>query len=98
MKIFPKIIQFQWDKGNIDKNFKKHKITDTECEEIFFDDKKLILNDFLHSDKEPRYILLGQTKVKRLLFIVFTIRNNKIRVISCRDINKKERKLYEKRI
>ncbi|MFH0755176.1 MAG: BrnT family toxin [bacterium] len=97
MKIFSKIIQFQWDNGNTDKNFKKHKITDTECEELFFDDKKLILKDVLHSDKELRFILLGQTKIKKLLFVVFTIRNNKIRIISCRNVNKNERKIYEKR-
>ena len=96
MKIFSKIIQIQWDNGNINKNFKKHKVTNTECEEVFFDDKKIILKDILHSGNESRYILLGQTKTKRLLFTVFTIRNNKIRVIYSRDINKQERKLYEK--
>ncbi|MBU4332279.1 BrnT family toxin [Patescibacteria group bacterium] len=98
MKLFTKLIQFQWDKGNLDKNFHKHGITNTECEEIFFDDKRKISKDIFHSNKEPRYILLGQTKVKRLLYTVFTIRNNKIRIISSRDINKKERKLYEKTI
>ena len=96
MKIISKAIKFQWDKGNINKNFYKHSVTDTECEEMFFDQKKIILKDVLHSDKESRYILLGRTKRKKLLFTVFTFRNSKIRIISSRDINNKERKLYEK--
>jgi len=53
--------------------------------------------DKLHSKKEQRFIILGKTKNKRLLYTVFTIRNNEIRIISARDINKKERKLYEKK-
>lgn len=92
-----RIIGFQWDKGNIDKNLSKHGISDQECEEVFFDRNKRILKDILHSGKENRYILLGQTKSGRLLFIVFTIRNNKIRIISARKLNKKEKHLYEKR-
>jgi hypothetical protein len=94
MKIFKKPIKFEWDKGNRGKNLVQHKVTDEECEETFFDFRKKILKDVLHSQKEDRYILLGQTKKQRLLFVVFTIRNEKIRVISARDINKKERNLY----
>lgn len=62
MKILPRSIEFEWDKGNIDKNLIKHKITNTECEEIFFDKNKKILKDVLHSEKEERYIILGKTK------------------------------------
>ena len=97
MKLFPKPIQFEWNQGNINKNFRQHKITDTECEEAFFDDKRKILKDILHSGKESRYILLGKTKTERLLFTIFTVRGQKVRIISSRDINKKERKLYEER-
>ncbi|MBU4360790.1 BrnT family toxin [Patescibacteria group bacterium] len=64
---------------------------------MFFDNKKVILKDPLHPGKELRYIILGKTKTNRLLFTVFTLRNNKIRIISSRDINKKEIKFYEKR-
>ena len=92
-----RVVGFQWDKGNIDKNLLKHGINDQECEEVFFDSNKKILKDILHSGKEDRYILLGQTKLGRLLFVVFTIRNNKIRIISARNLNKKEKHLYEKR-
>lgn len=96
MKIFKSPVEFEWDEGNQDKNLIKHKVTDEECEEVFFDSRKRILKDSPHSGCEPRYILIGRTKKQRTLFVVFTIRRNKIRVISARDLNKKERKLYEK--
>ena len=74
----------------------KHQVTNRECEEVFFDKNKKISKDVLHSNKEKRYILLGKTKKDRLLFIIFTIREKKIRIVSARDINKKEVRLYEK--
>ena len=89
-------IEFIWNKGNKDKNWLKYKVTDKEAEEAFFDENKKISKDKLRSKKEERFIVLGKTKRNRLLFIVFTIRNKKIRVISARDINRRERKLYEK--
>ena len=96
MRIIKNILEFDWDQGNINKNFIKHKVTSQECEEVFFDPRKRILKDILHSGGEGRHILLGKSKSGRLLFIVFTLRKNKIRVISARDLNEKERKLYEK--
>ena len=89
-------IKFVWDKGNIDKNWKIHQVANQECEEIFFDENKKISKDVLHSKKEKRHILLGKTKKDRLLFVIFTLRNKKVRIISARDINRKEVKLYEK--
>jgi len=90
------LIQFIWDKGNFDKNWLKHRVTNRESEEVFFDKNKKIAEDRFHSGKEERYIILGKTKGKRLLFIVFTLRGKKVRIISARDMNKKERSLYEK--
>ena len=89
-------VEFIWDKRNLDKNWRKHKVNNKECEEIFFDESKKISKDKFHSNREKRWILLGKTKKNRLLYLVFTIRNKKIRVISARGTNKKERKLYEK--
>lgn len=97
MKVIRKAIEFEWDQGNKGKNFKKHKVTDEECEEVFFDPGKKILRDSIHSGHEKRYIVLGETKKERLLFAVFTIRRGKIRVISGRDLNKKEKHLYEEK-
>ena len=97
MEIFKEPLRFEWDKSNQDKNFLRHRVTDEECEEVFFDSKKRILKDILHSVYEDRFILIGQTKKQRILFVVFTLRKDKIRVISARDLNKKERRLYEKK-
>lgn len=87
---------FEWDKGNSEKN-KKHNVEDREAEEAFFDKHKLIFKDLVHSESEERFRLLGKTKKNRLLFIVFTKRVNKIRIISARDINREEVYLYEKK-
>ena len=88
-------VEFVWDKGNIDKNWQKHKVSNRECEEVFFDNQKKIYKDKLHSGKEERFILIGKTKKDRLLYSVFTVREDKIRIISSRGINKKERRLYQ---
>jgi len=98
MIILNRVFDFEWDEGNSGKNLKKHGVTNQEAEEIFFDEKKKIYKDILHSQKEPRSILLGKTEKKRLLCVVFTIRRGKLRVISARNINKKERYLYEKAV
>ena len=94
--MFSTIQGFEWDVGNLEKNTHKHNVTNKECEEAFFDEQKKIAKDSLHSGKELRYILLGKTKVYRRLFIVFTVRKLFVRVISARDLNKKEYHLYEK--
>lgn len=91
-----KITGFQWDKGNIDKNLEKHGVSNQEIEEMFFDVHKREFSDTVHSGKEIRYRILGKTKKERLLFVVYTIRGDLIRVISARDITKKEANLYEK--
>lgn len=93
MRILPEPIVFQWDSGNQDKNWLKHKVTNQECEEVFFDGTKKIIRDIFHSNREERYIILGHTKQQRTLFIVFTIRRGKIRLVSARDLNHKEHKL-----
>lgn len=98
MIAFPTLAIFQWDEGNRDKNWSKHRVTNQECEETFFDNRKKIFKDQLHSGTEPRFILIGRTKQHRILFIVFTTRKENIRVISARDVNKKEQQLYEKAI
>lgn len=96
MKLNKPLKGFIWDERNIDKSWIKHQVSNTECEEVFYDTDKAILKDPLHSRDEERFIILGKTKEERLLFVVFTTRRGKIRIISARDINKKERKLYGK--
>jgi len=93
----PKPISFEWDKGNTDKNFQKHRVANKEAEEIFFNKPFKIFPDQKHSQKEERIIALGITNKLRKLAIIFTVRNQNIRIISARDQNKKERKTYEKK-
>ncbi len=93
---FNKISGFEWDEFNQNKNWLKHKVFWTECEEVFFNDPLLIYQDEKHSNIEQRFYVLGKTGSFRHLFIVFTIRNCKIRIISARDMNKKEKLEYEK--
>ena len=95
MRIYKQAVEFEWDKGNIGKN-KKHRVEDKECEEVFFDENKVVSKDVLHSQAEERFIVLGKTRRDRLLYVAYTMRRNKIRVISARDINKKEVSIYEK--
>lgn len=97
MVVFNESIQFEWDVANRDKNRVKHNVTMEEAESTFFDSDRIIYKDVFHSKKEDRHILIGKTKDNRLLYTVFTFRNSKIRVISTRDINKKEVYLYEKK-
>ena len=94
MEIIENFIGFDWDKGNKDKNRKKHRVTNTECEEIFFNVPIIVEPDSKHSLKEDRFYILGQTNKERLLFLVFTLRKDKIRVISARDMTRKERVIY----
>jgi len=89
--------EFEWDDGNSNKNYLKHDVSDQECEEVFFDPNKKQLLDTLHSNQEVRFILLGQTKSGKVLFVVYTIRHDKIRVISARPLNIRERHLYEEK-
>jgi hypothetical protein len=97
MHILKEPVEFEWDRGNKDKNWQKHKVSVEEIEEAVLSESKKIAKDFFHSKKENRYLLIGETKKQRILFIVFTLRKNKIRVISARDLNKqRERRLYEK--
>ena len=88
---------FQWDQGNIDKNLVKHHVENWECEQIFFNEPLIILEDPKHSLSEKRWAAFGKTDAGRLLTIVFTKRGNLLRVISARDMNRKERKYYEER-
>ncbi|MDO8515262.1 MAG: BrnT family toxin [bacterium] len=97
MVVFSDPIEFVWDKGNIDKNFIKHGVLSQESEEPFFDENRKIFTDKVHFSGEERFRMIGKTKSGRLLFVVFTIRNKKIRIISARDINRKEVYLYEEK-
>ena len=91
------ITGFDWDEGNARKN-EKHNVSMAETEQVFFNAPLLVLEDSKHSNQEPRFHALGKSNEKRLLHITFTLRQAgvKIRIISARDMHKKERAIYEK--
>jgi uncharacterized DUF497 family protein len=92
-----KITGFNWDAGNTRKN-EKHGVSMAEAEQVFFNAPLILLEDAKHSSAEPRFHALGQTDDDRLLHITFTLRDagEKIRVISARDMHRKEKASYEK--
>ncbi|GER78238.1 MAG: hypothetical protein JETCAE02_04620 [Anaerolineaceae bacterium] len=92
---FSSVTSFEWDDGNRDKNWEKHQVSNSECEETFFNLPLLLQPDSTHSQTEDRYYVLGQTNAGRRLFISFTIRGENVRVISARDMSKRERNFYE---
>ena len=91
-----RISGFDWDDGNARKN-DKHGVSTAEAEQIFFNEPLLLIIDTKHSQGESRFHALGQTDEGRALHITFTLRKagEKIRVISARDMHKKERTIYE---
>ncbi len=94
-KLLQECTGFEWDDGNKNKNWIKHRVTNSECEQIFFNHPLIVSVDAKHSNFEERYYALGTTDLGRKLFVVFTIRNKKIRIISARDMSQKERRIYE---
>ena len=92
---FERFLGFQWDAGNIDKNLLKHQVHNWECEQIFFNEPLVILDDPEHSLSERRWAAFGHTDGGRPLTVIFTEREKLLRVISARDMNRKEREAYE---
>jgi len=98
MDILFQVEGFEWDQSNIEKNWEKHRVSYLECEEVFFNQPLWVQEDEIHSKFEPRYYVLGRSNDGRHLFIVFTIRRNKIRVISARNMSRRERRIYREQI
>ena len=88
---------FDWDSGNERKSLEKHGVSRTEAEQLFFNEPLLVLEDQKHSQLEIRFHALGKSDLGRLLHITFTLRDSgrKLRVISARDMHRKEKKVYE---
>jgi uncharacterized DUF497 family protein len=95
-EIFKDITGFDWDDGNRDKNRLKHNVLNGECEDVFFNQPLVIVDDTRHSEDEKRSAAFGVTDSGRRLIVIFTQRENLIRVISARNMHNKERKFYEK--
>lgn len=96
---FDRIIGFEWDAGNARKSEDKHGVTQAEAEQAFLNEPLVVAADPVHSAAEPRFHALGRTDGERLLHIVFTLRSEDtlIRVVSARDMSRKERMRYEEK-
>src|SRR5438132_6815620 len=90
-----KLVGFDWDEGNKQKNWDKHQVDYRECEEVFFNQPLLINEDTKHSSHEKRYYVLGRSDTGKTLFLLFTLRSNKIRLIQLPNQTKKKRKKYK---
>ncbi len=88
---------FECDEGNSEKNWAKHRVTRSECEQVFFNLPFVLADDLKHSHNEVRYYALGQTDKGRKLFVVFTLRGSLIRVISARNMNRAEARVYDEK-
>jgi uncharacterized DUF497 family protein len=89
---------FDWDDGNARKNLDKHDVSQAEAEQVFASEP-LLADDVKHSQAEPRFQALGKTIEGRFLHVTFTLRSDdrKIRVISARDMHRKERAIYDEK-
>jgi uncharacterized DUF497 family protein len=85
---------FEWDEGNTIKNWERHRVAPEEAEDIFFNEPLIVRGDVRHSKSEKRYYALGRTDEGRRLFVAFTLRGTLLRVVSVRDMNRKERSAY----
>ena len=92
---FSEFVGFEWSGGNDVKNQRKHNVTTHEAEAVFFNSPLVIAVDDPHSMDEKRFFALGQTSEGRKLFVAFTVRGPRIRVISARDMSRQERKAYQ---
>ncbi len=89
------VLTFEWDEWNSTKSWIKHRVSITEQEQSFFDKNKRAFKDTKHSEAEERFLLFAKTKKGRKLILAFTKREDKIRCISARPMNRKEVPMYE---
>jgi uncharacterized DUF497 family protein len=94
--LLKKDLFFSWDRGNVGKN-EKHGVSKAEIEE-FFKSQVHVSYDFKHSNSEQRYLAIGKSSKGRYMVVAFTIREESIRPISARHMNKREIEKYEKEI
>ena len=88
--------EFEWDEEKAKKNFQNHGLTFKTAEKVFLDEKRIEIYDFIHSINENRYITIGLAG--KVLFVVYTERKPKIRLISARVATVEERSLYDSNI
>jgi uncharacterized protein len=93
-EFFGGIEGFEWDDGNSDKNWRRHAVRQAEAEQALLNRPVVLAVDLKHARSEARFAALGRTDALRPLFLVFTIRGRRIRVISARPMSPGERRIY----
>jgi len=91
------MILFEWDAKKAESNFLKHGVSFAEACTAFRDKWSLTIIDPMHAQTEDRFILLGYSDKNRLIVVVHTDRQDRVRIISARKAAKNERTQYEKR-
>ena len=96
MLTLDRVVGFEWDEGNARKSADKHAVSRAEAEQVFFNEPLVVAADTAHSRSEPRFHALGHTDAGRRLHVTFTLRadGSLLRVISARDMSRKERRIY----
>ena len=89
---------FEWDSGNVTHLWERHKVRPFEAEEMMRDTDAILQPDVLHSHQEKRFAVIGKTRKHRILFLVFTVRTGRIRVLHARGAKRGEVKLYEEKV
>ncbi len=88
-------MQFEWNKEKAERNLKKHGVSFEEAKTVWNDYFYIDLYDEVHSVEEGRFLIVGESGEKRLLIVSYTERENRIRIISARELTPRERKDYE---
>ena len=93
-EFFAGLTGFDWDEGNSDKNWLSHQVRQAEAEQGLLNRPLVVAADLRHSQREPQFVTLGRTDRGRHLTTVFTVRGDRVRVISARPMNRAERRIY----
>jgi len=88
-------MNFEWDENKSIINFSKHGVSFEEAKTVFDDPLYIDFYDPAHSDKEERYLIVGESDQRRLLIVSYTERGNSIRIISAREVTGSEREVYQ---
>ena len=88
-------LEFEWDEAKAKSNLRKHRVSFEEASTVFRDPLSLTIDDPDHSNDEDRFITLGESNMNRMLVVVFTERDDRIRIISARPASRRERRQYE---
>lgn len=91
-------MEFEWDPRKAQTNQQKHGVSFAEAATVFGDDFAITVPDPDHSETEDRFITIGWSNRRRLLMVAHTERNDRIRMISARELTQIERKQYEEEI